>query len=593
MNKTECDILIQLAAKKSLTQRELSQLCKCSLGNINNSLKKLRENNYINDSLQLTNTAWKLLNDNRPKSAIILAAGFGLRMIPINRETPKGLLEIHGEPLVERLIKQLKETGIYKIYIVTGFLKEQYEYLIDKYQIELIVNTDYASKNNMHSLQKAAGHLSSSYIIPCDIWCAENPFGKFELYSWYMVSPKSDKISSVRINRKQELIPVKQSLEGNTMIGICYLNTKDSYTMTKELMCLCSNSAFDDKFWEFALFHSNTITVFAKIAYDDKVLEINTYEQLRSIDSNSNQLKSDAILTITHALHVNQNRIQNITTLKKGMTNRSFLFSCQGQKYIMRIPGEGTGQIISRANEAKVYQQLQGKNICDHVLYINEQNGYKITEYMENSRICDANNEDDTAKCMLKLRQLHELKLHTDHDFNLFEQICFYESLRDPLPSVYKDYAETKEHVFSLKTYIDAYAEEKVLAHIDAVPDNFLFVRNDSGTEQIYLIDWEYAGMQDPHIDIAMFAIYAFYDRQHIDRLIDLYFQGSCTRHVKIKIYCYVAACGLLWSNWCEYKRSLGIDFGEYSLKQYRYAKEYYRIAAAELGKECTRWDIK
>ena len=58
-------------------------------------------------------------------------------------------------------------------------------------------------------------------------------------------------------------------------------------------------------------------------------------------------------------------------------------------------------------------------------------------------------------------------------------------------------------------------------------------------------------------------------------------------RHIlrTAKIYCYIAACGLLWSNWCEYKRNLGVEFGEYSLRQYRYAKDYYRIVQDELKK--------
>ena len=131
-----------------------------------------------------------------------------------------------------------------------------------------------------------------------------------------------------------------------------------------------------------------------------------------------------------------------------------------------------------------------------------------------------------------------------------------------------------------LKNYVDKHIEKRCLTHIDAVPDNFLFVEDGS----VRLIDWEYAGMQDPHVDIAMFCIYALYDRQHVDMLIDQYFDGNCLKETRIKIYCYIALCGLLWSNWCEYKRNLGIEFGEYSLKQYRYAKEYYRIVEKELG---------
>ena len=69
--------------------------------------------------------------------------------------------------------------------------------------------------------------------------------------------------------------------------------------------------------------------------------------------------------------------------------------------------------------------------------------------------------------------------------------------------------------------------------------------------------------MQDPHVDIAMFCIYALYDRKQVDKVIDMYFRDDCPIEIRIKIYCYIAACGLLWSNWCEYKRKLGVEFGE------------------------------
>ena len=80
---------------------------------------------------------------------------------------------------------------------------------------------------------------------------------------------------------------------------------------------------------------------------------------------------------------------------------------------------------------------------------------------------------------------------------------------------------------------------------------------------------------------------YSMYDKGQIDQLIDIYFEedGGCDKATRAKIYCYVAICGLLWSNWCEYKRNLGVEFGEYSLYQYRYGKDFYRYAI-ELMKE-------
>lgn len=111
--------------------------------------------------------------------------------------------------------------------------------------------------------------------------------------------------------------------------------------------------------------------------------------------------------------------------------------------------------------------------------------------------------------------------------------------------------------------------------------------------EQLQLTDWEYSGMQDPHVDIAMFCIYSLYNKKQVDRLIDIYFEGNCDRQIRAKIYAYIAACGLLWSNWCEFKRNLGVEFGEYSLRQYRFAKDYYRYARKEMELGANEEEIK
>lgn len=78
----------------------------------------------------------------------------------------------------------------------------------------------------------------------------------------------------------------------------------------------------------------------AKLVPEGAVVEINTYEQLRELDENSDQLKSDAMAEIERVLSVSGEEITGIEVLKKGMTNRSFLFRCRGGRYIMRIPGK-------------------------------------------------------------------------------------------------------------------------------------------------------------------------------------------------------------------------------------------------------------
>ena len=290
---------------------------------------------------------------------------------------------------------------------------------------------------------------------------------------------------------------------------------------------------------------------------------------------------------ICSLMNVPHSKIGDISMLKNGMTNKTYLFSCKGEKYIIRVPGEGTECLVNRGQEAENYRVLSGLGICDDVIYINSRNGIKIARYLEPARVCNAGDEEDVKKCMEKLRAFHELKLTVDHEFDLFERINFYEDLwRGKVPG-YTDYSHTKKNIVSLKPFIDGNISGKVLTHIDAVPDNFLFyMGKDKGREdQLFLIDWEYAGMGDPHMDVAMFCIYSSYNREQTDWLVRTYFGGRCPVNLKIKIYCYMAAGGLLWSNWCEYKRSLGVEFGKYAERQYQYAREYYIYAREELDK--------
>ncbi len=578
MNIAECNILMELQRSGSTSQRALARAVGHSLGVVNRSLKALHEAGYIDDGCRPTEKAAAELRARQPRQAVILAAGAGMRMIPLNMEVSKGLLEVNGEVLIERLIRQLQEVGIREIYVVVGFMKEKYEYLMDAYGVELIVNPEYALKNNLHSLYLAREHLTNAYVIPCDSRCSHNPFSREELYSWYMVTDRFDHDSSVRVSHKGELMAVPKGTGGNSMIGICYLTQPDSDTVCTRLEAMNAEPRYDDVFWEETLRDKGRMIVPARLMDAGEAVSIKTFEQLRELDSQSDHLKSEAIRTICDALHADMEEITQVTVLKKGMTNRSFLFSCKGKRYIMRIPGEGTAQLVDRRHEAAVYQAIREKNICDDIAYISPDNGYKITEYLADARVCNPEKAEDVRRCMQRLREFHELRLTVAHTFDIFGQIEFYESLWNGAPSIYKDYRQTKENVFSLRGYIDAHVQEQVLTHIDAVPDNFLFVKRDDGSEEIRLIDWEYAGMQDPHVDIAMFCIYALYDRRQVDKTIAAYFPGGCSEAVRLKIYCYIAACGLLWSNWCEYKWTLGVEFGEYSLRQYRYAKEYYRI---------------
>ncbi len=296
------------------------------------------------------------------------------------------------------------------------------------------------------------------------------------------------------------------------------------------------------------------------------------------MDQSSELLPVDAIAVIGNVLQVQKEEIVHVSVMKRGMTNHSFSFECHGKKYMIRIAGEGTDRLINRKQEYEVYQKIVPLHISDKLVYFDVDCGYKITEYLDQARVCDAANKLDVRICMRKLRDFHERNLQVSHTFDMFGQIRRYESLWEDTPSCFTDYTVTKDQIFELEAWLDQQEKQWTLTHIDAVPDNFLFLPGGG----VRLIDWEYAGMQDACVDIAMFAVYSMYERREVEFLIDAYYPEGCKVQTRLKIYGYIACCGLLWSNWCEFKRKLGVEFGAYALRQYRYAKEYYHIFEEE-----------
>ena len=134
MNVFASDILLSLADAPFHSQRELAARSGLSLGLVNRSLRELKGEGLLDASFSLTDAALKLLASRRPRQAVILAAGYGMRMVPVST-TPKALLEVRGERLIERLIRQLQAVGVSDITVVVGYRKELFEYLIDTFGV--------------------------------------------------------------------------------------------------------------------------------------------------------------------------------------------------------------------------------------------------------------------------------------------------------------------------------------------------------------------------------------------------------------------------------------------------------------------------
>ena len=275
---------------------------------------------------------------------------------------------------------------------------------------------------------------------------------------------------------------------------------------------------------------------------------------------------------IAEVMHCKEDDIVFLTN-SLGMTNSTQIAEISGKRYVIREPGVGSNKLVDRDNECEAYSLILDKGLSDNLIYYNKDTGLKITEFVENSHNADINNEEDVRRIIAKLKEFHALKLKSKHRFNIFSKTLEYKKLMGN-KSKYDDYDDVERDIRDLSGYIlDLHVDEH-FTHIDPNVDNFLLT-----DDKVYLIDWEYAGMQDQHVDIAMMCIYSMLDKEHIDTIIDIYFDGQCDELTRYKIYAYCAMCGLLWSNWCEYKEQLGESYPVYDAAQYMYAKAYSKLA--------------
>lgn len=112
----------------------------------------------------------------RVDNAVIMAAGLAARFAPISYETPKALLSVRGEILIERQIRQLQEKGIKDVIVVVGYKKEKFMYLQEKYGVSFVENTEYNVRNNHSSIYAARNYLNNTYVCSADNYFPNNVF---------------------------------------------------------------------------------------------------------------------------------------------------------------------------------------------------------------------------------------------------------------------------------------------------------------------------------------------------------------------------------------------------------------------------------
>jgi CTP:phosphocholine cytidylyltransferase-like protein/thiamine kinase-like enzyme len=567
------------------TQRELAHALELSLGTVNTLMKECVRKGLVTASCVLTEAGEAYLEQFRVDGALIIAAGFGSRFVPLTFETPKGLLEVFGERMIERQIRQLHEVGVTDITIVVGYLKEKFEYLIDKYDVKLLYNPEYSHKNTLATIYRAREVLRgrNMYILSSDNWMRENMYHAWECGAWYASSYMDGETSEwcLSYNKKGRITGVNVGGKDSwVMYGPVFFSKTFSEGFLPMLERAYQTPGTEQFYWENVLMeHIGELEMDINRQPADQIYEFENLEELRLFDPKyQNRSDNQAMELVAEVLGVAESEIHDIKCLKAGMTNQSFLFKVHDRSYICRIPGKGTELLINRPQEAAVYEVIRPLGLAEHVVYLNPETGYKIAEYYEGARNADASDREDMTRCMAALHRLHDAKLVVDHEFNLRERIDFYEKLCLAHGGTqFEDYELVRGWMNELMNRLDQLMRPKYLSHIDSVADNFLFTANGD----VRLIDWEYAGMCDPLVDVAMCAIYSYYNEEETDALIGIYLGREASVEERFVVYAYMALGGFLWSLWAIYKSALGVEFGDYTLVMYRYAKKYYRRAMA------------
>ncbi len=235
-----------------------------------------------------------------------------------------------------------------------------------------------------------------------------------------------------------------------------------------------------------------------------------------------------------------------------GLTNHTYHVTMKdGREYAVRLPGEGTEEMIQRSDE-KISTELACELGVDAQLLYFGDKGEKVTEYIPNAvtMSAEALHKEKHIRQMAEILQtIHKSGRDTGVPFEVFDMAAEYESLLESLKvPMYADYPEYKAKVMALKQQIDTEIHApKVPCHNDPLCENWV-----EGDGRMYLIDWEYAGMNDGMWDLADVSLEAEFDEEHDMKFLAAYLgKTPDTKEIKhfraSKVY-----VDYLWTMWAK-----------------------------------------
>ena len=289
LSRKQFDILVAMAEKKEpLSQRQLEKITGHSLGVINTTVKSLTESGCIHDGM-ITPAGIDALEPYRAKRAVFIAAGFGSRLVPVTLNTPKPLVRVNGKRIIDGLIDACLEAGITEIYIVRGYLAEQFDQLLYKYpMIRFLENPIYNEANNISSSLVARYMLSNAYVFEADLLISNPSIIRKYHYSSDFLAIKKDRTDDWCFTVKNGIITEEKvgGVDCWQMVGISYWNDADGHKLCNHIKEAYDMPGGKERYWEQVplVVFKDSYAVEIIECFDDDIVEIDTFRELKAID---------------------------------------------------------------------------------------------------------------------------------------------------------------------------------------------------------------------------------------------------------------------------------------------------------------------
>lgn len=293
LTKRQFDILAMIESEKeAISQREIAKRVQVSLGTVNKILGELIQNEYIISNV-ITDKGRAALEPYRVKRAVFIAAGFGSRLVPITLNTPKPLVRVKGKRIIDSLIDAVIAAGIEEIYIVRGYLAEQFDQLLYKYPlIKFVENPEYNESNNISSALHAKDFLENAYVFEADlILFNQSLISKYQ-YSTNYIGVKVELTDDWCLKTSNGRI-VKMVLGGRNcyhMFGISYWNEQDGIRLAEHIQQVYHSPGGKERYWDqVALdYYVNEYNIYIRECSFEDIVEIDTFRELKKLDSTYN-----------------------------------------------------------------------------------------------------------------------------------------------------------------------------------------------------------------------------------------------------------------------------------------------------------------